>query len=262
MPKSSFAVRGLSRRAAVLLGVGLATAAGLATASQAAVPATIEKLVQTALAGFASTPTPPPAPPAPVKTDITFVDPLPGHTVDSPFGLRQLPWEDHARLHAGIDIAAPLGTPVAATRDGVISNTGTKAGYGQFVEITHPDGMTSFYAHLSGAAPDVVAGVTVTAGQTLGYVGSTGDSTGPHLHLEMRSGGKALNPARFIGQTFANAAALPLEAAGRIGSAVRIASVSHIPASKLARMGAVRLAATTTTVGGHRRVHMLIPAAG
>lgn len=254
-------MRGAHRRVLALLSVGLIAAVGVASATQAAVPATIEKLVQTALARFeparaAVAPAPPP-----VKTDVTFADPLPGFSVDSPFGLRQLPWEDHARLHAGIDIAAPLGTPVGAARDGFVTGTGTKAGYGQFVEITHPDGMTSFYAHLSAPASDIVVGEAVTAGQTLGYVGSTGDSTGPHLHLEMRAGGKVLNPARFIGQTFASAAALPLDAAAKVGATVRIASVSHIPASKLARMDAVRVASAIGP-SGRRRVHMLIPAAG
>jgi murein DD-endopeptidase MepM/ murein hydrolase activator NlpD len=180
---------------------------------------------------------PPPATPA-----VAFIDPLPGYGVDSPFGLRRLPWEAHARLHAGVDIAAPLGTPVHALANGVVAASGVKAGYGRFVEVDHPSGLVSFYAHLRAPAADIKSGATLKAGDVVGYVGSTGDSTGPHLHLEVRHDGKPLNPAMFIGKTFASVAHLPLALAARVGHAIRIASVSHLPAKMRRRIGALRLA--------------------
>jgi murein DD-endopeptidase MepM/ murein hydrolase activator NlpD len=97
--------------------------------------------------------------------------------------------------HRGIDIAAPLGTPVEATAEGVVSNVRVSESLGVTVEITHPltgAKLTSTYGHLQAAAAKV--GQNVTQGEVIGYVGTTGQSTGPHLHFEVQVQGIAVNP--------------------------------------------------------------------
>lgn len=101
------------------------------------------------------------------------------------------------RKHKGIDIPAPSGTPIPAAADGTVSNTGYEpAGAGFFVNIDHGD-LTTKYFHLKASAP-VSRGQRVTEGQTIGYVGSTGSSSGPHLHFEVWEGGSARNPELYI----------------------------------------------------------------
>ena len=129
--------------------------------------------------------------------------------MNSRFGRRQLSFEPHARMHDGVDIAAPIGSPIHATADGSVSRTGRSPSYGHFVEVAHADGLTSFYAHMSRTA-GLEPGTKVSAGEVLGYVGSTGHSTGPHLHFEIRDEGKPLDPEAFMGRAFASAADLPL----------------------------------------------------
>lgn len=178
-----------------------------------------------------------PAGPAQPSVLIAFADPVPGYEVVSPFGLRQLPWEAGGRLHAGVDIAAPAGLAVLATADGVVTRTGVDGGYGRFVEVEHAEGLKTRYGHLAmiGVAP----GQAVKAGGVVGKVGSSGTSTGPHLHFEVRDAkGRPLNPALFMGRAFAAAADLPLKAAARISGRVRMAQVSRIPVGKLALMQA------------------------
>ena len=111
-------------------------------------------------------------------------------TVTSGFGSR---W---GRLHAGIDIGAPNGTPIRAAKDGVVILSGTQGGYGNVVIIDHGGGLTTLYAHMSRrAASD---GADVSAGELIGYVGSTGQSTGNHLHFETRINGAPQNPMRYL----------------------------------------------------------------
>jgi hypothetical protein len=174
-----------------------------------------------------------PALPAPF---IAFGDPVPGYPVISPFGLRQLPWEEAGRLHKGVDIAAPMGTPVLAAADGVIARTGVDPGYGRFIEVAHKGGMGTLYGHLS--AFEVRPGMAVRLGQPIGRIGSTGSSTGAHLHFEVHDPhGRALNPEMFMGRSFANMAELPLKAAARLPARrVRIAFVSYIPPARQAEM--------------------------
>ena len=168
---------------------------------------------------------------------IAFSAPLPDGEVGSPFGLRQLPWEAHARLHAGVDIEVPEPEPVLAAADGVVTRTGEDAGYGRFVELTHAEGITTLYGHLQRLDPAIRPGAAVKAGTAVGRVGSTGTSTGVHLHFEVRDPeGRPLNPALFIGRAFATAEELPLREARRIPRLVRVAFVSHIPRSKQAEM--------------------------
>lgn len=112
-------------------------------------------------------------------------------TVTSEFGTR---W---GRLHAGIDISAPIGTPISAAQGGSVIFAGTQNGYGNVVMISHGGGLTTVYAHQSRIATS--QGSTVSSGQLIGYVGNTGQSTGPHLHFETRYGGAARNPRGCLG---------------------------------------------------------------
>ena len=95
-------------------------------------------------------------------------------------------------MHSGVDLAAPQGTPVQATADGVVTSAGWRGGYGILISLGHGSGVQTRYAHLSAIA--VQPGTRVRAGQVIGYVGSTGNSTGPHLHYEVRVNGRAINP--------------------------------------------------------------------
>ena len=109
--------------------------------------------------------------------------------VTSGFGMR---W---GRMHQGIDISAGNGTPIQAAKAGTVTFAGTMSGYGNVVVITHSGGLSTLYAHQSRLA---VSGGAVSQGQVIGYVGSTGHSTGPHLHFETRVGGTPQNPMRYL----------------------------------------------------------------
>lgn len=116
--------------------------------------------------------------------------------VISPFGARQDPFDGEPAFHEGVDISAPYGSPVGATAEGLVVFTGYKRGYGNVVEISHGGGLSTIYAHLSRI--DVRPGQTVKRRQKIGAVGSSGRSTGPHVHYEVRKDGRALNPKRFL----------------------------------------------------------------
>jgi murein DD-endopeptidase MepM/ murein hydrolase activator NlpD len=179
------------------------------------------------------------AAPAPAPVLIAFDQPLPDGEVGSPFGLRQLPWEAHARLHAGVDLIAPAPEPVLAAADGVVVRVGTDAGYGRFVELKHAEGLSTLYGHLDRFAPGVAVGVALKAGSPVGRLGSTGTSTGLHLHFEIHDrDGRPMNPELFVGRSFARAEDLPLKQARRTPRGVRVAYVSRIPRSKQAAMQA------------------------
>ena len=177
-----------------------------------------------------------PAAPRPAPPAIAFAEPVPGYPVISPFGLRQLPWEEAGRLHKGVDIAAPLGSPVLAAADGVVTRTGVDGGYGRFVELAHAGGLHSLYGHLSRF--EAKAGAVVRQGEAIGLMGSTGSSTGAHVHFEIHDPeGRALNPQMLLGRSFPRLADLPLRAAARLpGRSVRLAFVSYIPPAKAALM--------------------------
>lgn len=112
--------------------------------------------------------------------------------VTSGFGYRKHPILKTRRLHAGIDIPAPTGQPIYAAGDGTVVVSGTYGGYGKAIVIDHGEGLSTVYAHQSRLGVGV--GDDVLAGDTIGYVGSTGFSTGPHLHFELRLGGSPTNP--------------------------------------------------------------------
>ncbi|WP_420479366.1 M23 family metallopeptidase [Brevundimonas sp. FT23028] len=140
------------------------------------------------------------SPAGPVQRLITFAEPVRGHAINSAFGMRRLPGSP-ARHHDGVDIAAPTGTGVRSAAEGRVLRTGYDAGgYGRFIEVRHPNGMSTLYGHLSRI--DVASGDVVEAGHRIGLVGSTGRSTGPHLHFEVRRGDRQINPVRVMGETF------------------------------------------------------------
>ena len=103
------------------------------------------------------------------------------------------------RAHAGTDFAAAIGTPVRSVADGTVISAGYSGGYGYMVEVRHGGRRTSRYGHLRGFAEGVRAGARVEQGQTIGFVGSSGLSNGPHLHYELRDGGRAVDPRRLLG---------------------------------------------------------------
>ena len=119
--------------------------------------------------------------------------PVSARYMTSGFGGRFHPLLGGYRQHAGVDLAAASGSPIYATSDGVVSNAGWAGGYGLLVQLNHGGGMESRYAHMSQVA--VSAGQQVRKGQVIGYVGSTGRSTGPHLHYEVRVNGAAIDPS-------------------------------------------------------------------
>ncbi|MEG8018884.1 MULTISPECIES: M23 family metallopeptidase [Sphingomonas] len=112
--------------------------------------------------------------------------------ITSNFGLRMHPLLGFTRMHKGLDIGAPYGAPIHAMTDGIVAFAGRTGGYGNFVKLMHGGGMASGYGHMSRIA--VSSGTRVRQGQVIGYVGSTGMSTGPHLHWEVWKNGAAINP--------------------------------------------------------------------
>ena len=110
------------------------------------------------------------------------------------FGLRRHPISGDIRPHSGVDVAAPVGTPILATADGKVKTAAWQGTYGLLVSIDHSKGVQTRYAHM--AALNVIAGQRVRRGDVIGFVGSTGRSTGPHLHYEMRIKGQAIDPLR------------------------------------------------------------------
>jgi len=112
--------------------------------------------------------------------------------VTSGFGVRHHPILRFARFHGGIDFGAGWGSPIVAAADGTVSATGWAGGYGRQVQVAHGSGIVTTYSHMSGFAAS--PGETVRQGQVIGYVGSTGLSTGPHLHFEVRVNGRAVDP--------------------------------------------------------------------
>ena len=119
--------------------------------------------------------------------------PINGARLSSPFGMRKHPIDGFNKMHRGTDFAAPMGTPIMASGDGVIKKAGWCGGGGNCVKIKHNSTYQTVYAHMSKFARGIKTGVRVKQGQTIGYVGSTGKSTGPHLHYEVIVNGKKVN---------------------------------------------------------------------
>ncbi|WP_237392236.1 M23 family metallopeptidase [Aurantiacibacter rhizosphaerae] len=121
-----------------------------------------------------------------------LIAPVPG-SISSRYGMRRHPILGYRRMHSGLDFRARHGTPIYAATDGTVNFSGRNGGYGNFVRIRHGGGLSTGYAHMSRIA--VRNGESVRRGQVIGYVGSTGLSTGPHLHYEMYRNGKKIDPA-------------------------------------------------------------------
>ena len=117
--------------------------------------------------------------------------------INNEFGFRRNPFGGRAyEFHGGLDIDGERGDSIAAPANGIVVKSGWQGGYGNMIEIDHGNGLATRYGHLSKI--DVQVGDTVNRGQIIGYVGSTGRSTGPHLHYELRVNDKAINPRRFL----------------------------------------------------------------
>jgi murein DD-endopeptidase MepM/ murein hydrolase activator NlpD len=119
--------------------------------------------------------------------------PINGARLSSPFGMRKHPIDGFNKMHQGTDFAAPMGTPIMASGNGVVKKAGWCGGGGNCVVIKHNSTYQTIYAHMSKFASGIKSGVRVKQGQTIGYVGSTGKSTGPHLHYEVVINGKKVN---------------------------------------------------------------------
>lgn len=143
---------------------------------------------------------------APVRTQVSVPSrmPLGGAQLTSDYGMRTHPVLGGRRSHKGIDLAAPSGTPIYATADGLVSKAEPFSSYGNFVSIEHGAELQTRYAHMSRIA--VQAGARVKKGDLIGYVGSTGRSTGPHLHYEVRIAGEAVNPTPYMVESQAHRA--------------------------------------------------------
>jgi murein DD-endopeptidase MepM/ murein hydrolase activator NlpD len=112
------------------------------------------------------------------------------------YGVRSDPFRGTAAMHAGVDIPGPIGTPIYATADGVVGRAGWVGGYGNLVELEHGKGLQTRYGHMSKLL--VAPGTRVARGQVIGLMGSTGRSTGSHLHYEVRMDGAAVNPVPYM----------------------------------------------------------------
>lgn len=130
--------------------------------------------------------------------------PLGDARMTSGYGMRYHPVTGGRSRHKGIDLAAPTGTPVYATADGTVKMSQRYSSYGLYVSIDHGAELETRYAHLSGL--NVSAGASVRKGDLIGFVGSTGRSTGPHLHYEVRVDGQAVNPVPYMAETAAQEA--------------------------------------------------------
>jgi len=125
---------------------------------------------------------------------ILAVLPVKNSVTTSAYGYRNIP--NGSRMHKGIDLAAPTGTPIYSTGDGVVTYAGWVNGYGKYIKISHADGYETRYAHCSEL--DVSVGDKVRQNQVIGKVGSTGRSSGPHLHYEVRKNGEPTNPQVYL----------------------------------------------------------------
>ena len=131
---------------------------------------------------------------------IPSTEPVRGTNFTSGYGVRSDPFKGRAAMHAGIDLAGPIGTPIYATADATVGRSEyNSGGYGNLVELEHGHGIQTRYGHLSRSL--VTAGQRVKRGDVIGLMGSTGRSTGSHLHYEVRIDGKAVNPVPFLQST-------------------------------------------------------------
>jgi murein DD-endopeptidase MepM/ murein hydrolase activator NlpD len=171
------------------------------------------------------------------RSNGMFQRPVPG-TVSSNFGMRRHPILGYSRMHKGMDFRAGYGTPILAATDGRIERAGWTGGYGQQVRIRHGGCYSTSYSHMSRMA--VRSGQTVRRGQVIGYVGSTGLSTGPHLHYEVYCNGRPINPAsaKYTSQAQLNAgdlAAYRRQLNNLLATRISVGAIAEAPAAKPTR---------------------------
>jgi murein DD-endopeptidase MepM/ murein hydrolase activator NlpD len=154
--------------------------------------------------------------------------PMDASKITSRFGMREHPILGFSALHAGVDFSAPPGTPILAAGTGKVVMAGPNNGYGLYVRLQHTSDVATAYAHMSRIGPGIKPGVAVRQGQVIGFVGSTGMSTGPHLHYEFHRGGKPVNP---LAQKFAMRAAVGGKDATRFQALARqyLAQLKNAP---------------------------------
>jgi murein DD-endopeptidase MepM/ murein hydrolase activator NlpD len=202
--------------------VGISAAALLA-AGVAISSASAESALGSALFDMPPPPVEAAAPVVAPTPQFMFESPMPGFRVNSRVGFRKLRGEK-GRMHEGVDFAAPTGVAIKCASDGEVLRAGLSPSYGNFVEVDHGDGVTTFYAHMSRRA--ATPGEHVKAGTVLGYVGATGHVTGPHLHFEVRKNEHQFDPMRVIGRTFASLNDIPFPGRARL-----IAASDRTPAA-------------------------------
>ncbi|MEP3225772.1 MAG: M23 family metallopeptidase [Parasphingorhabdus sp.] len=132
----------------------------------------------------------------PVKLTIPSRKPVDSYRLTSSFGFRSDPFRGRRARHKGIDMAGPVGTPIYATADGIVGRSQWVRGYGNYIEINHGNEIQTRYGHMSRL--NVKANARVKSGDLIGFMGSTGRSTGSHLHYEVRIAGEAVNPVPFM----------------------------------------------------------------
>jgi murein DD-endopeptidase MepM/ murein hydrolase activator NlpD len=155
---------------------------------------------------------------AKLKSDVAIpaINPVSNMDFSSNFGLRRAPMRRASRNHKGVDIRGPIGTPIYATADAMVGRAQWVRGYGKLIELEHGNAIQTRYGHLS--ALNVAPGQRVRQGDLIGFMGSTGNSTGSHLHYEVRVAGDAVNPNSF----------LPVIAAPSVSSMVASAGAANI----------------------------------
>jgi murein DD-endopeptidase MepM/ murein hydrolase activator NlpD len=160
--------------------------------------------------------------------------PMDASKLTSRFGMREHPILGFSALHAGVDFSAASGTPILAAGTGKVAMAGFNGGYGLYVKLQHTQDVATAYAHMSRLGPGIKPGVSVRQGQVIGFVGSTGMSTGPHLHYEFHRGGKPVNPlaqkfamrATVVGKDLARFQALSRQYLNQLKSAPAVADVN------------------------------------
>ena len=154
------------------------------------------------------------------RTLVAIPSGQPAHVLmlSSSYGYRHDPFTGASAMHAGLDFPGPLGTPILAAAPGKVAFVGRRSGYGNVVEVDHGQGIMTRYAHLSGF--DTAVGARVAAGQQIARMGSTGRSTGSHLHFEVRLNGVAVNPRRFL-EAKADVLEVKADARQRVGALAR-----------------------------------------
>ena len=163
------------------------------------------------------------------RTLVAIPSGQPAHVLmlSSSYGYRHDPFTGASAMHAGLDFPGPLGTPILAAAPGKVAFVGRRSGYGNVVEVDHGQGIMTRYAHLSGFNTSV--GARVAAGQQIAKMGSTGRSTGSHLHFEVRLNGVAVNPRRFL-EAKADVLEVKADARQRVGALARAHAGSAVAA--------------------------------